>query len=389
MKKQILFVNSHLYAGGVERSLVDVLRHLDYNKFDVDLLLLEGKGDYIDELPPDLNIILRDTTSAYGPIKSVICKNIQSRNWFGIKYRLSLLLNRIIGVRTYNYIVKLLGINKRYDSAIAYRIGSSADIIAYGVKAEQKICWWHHGAICEGHDTESWIKVWRNFDKLVAVSSGVREILADLSVDLIPKLTVIPNMVDAEQICAMGDSGDNPYLDKETINFVTVGRIVIEKHIENVVEVAICLRKDGRLNFKWFIVGDGELYDDIAQHIQQADIADRVILCGRQANPYPYIKYADMMVHTSHIESQGLVIQEAMALGTPCVITRSVGPSGFVVDGKNGVMVEPTVESLVQGIYRLAESPELRSTIIANGHKTLQQGYTPKIVIEKIEKLIQ
>ena len=40
-KKRILFINGHLNAGGVERSLVDVLRHMDYTKYAVDLLLLE------------------------------------------------------------------------------------------------------------------------------------------------------------------------------------------------------------------------------------------------------------------------------------------------------------------------------------------------------------
>ena len=95
-----------------------------------------------------------------------------------------------------------------------------------------------------------------------------------------------------------------------------------------------------------------------------------------------------MMIHTSHIESQGLVIQEAMALGTPCVVTRSVGPSEFIIDGENGVMVEPNVDSLIKGIYRLAEDKALQNKIITNGRDTLSRGYTPEVVIEKIEKLI-
>lgn len=384
-RRNILFVNGHLNVGGVEKSLVDVLKHIDYSKQDVDLLLLEDLGDYLGELPSQVNIIHKDTRGAYGPLFSTCLYNIKTKNWFCIQYRFGILAVKLFGKTCYKWIGKLLGIKTQYDAAIAYRVGISADIVAHGVNAHKKLCWWHHGEI---KPTDNLLHL-NYFDNVVAVSDGIKDLIITHNPDLANKLIVIPNMVDAEQICAMGDSGDNPYLDKETINFVTVGRIVIEKHIENVVEAAIRLRKDGRLNFKWFIVGDGELYDDIAQHIQQADIADRVILCGRQANPYPYIKYADMMVHTSHIESQGLVIQEAMALGTPCVITRSVGPSGFIVDGKNGVMVEPTVESLVEGIYRLAESPELQSTIIANGHKTLEQGYTPKYVIEKIEKLIE
>ena len=95
-----------------------------------------------------------------------------------------------------------------------------------------------------------------------------------------------------------------------------------------------------------------------------------------------------MMIHTSYIESQGLVIQEAMALGTPCVVTRSVGPSEFIIDGENGVMVEPNVDGLIKGIYRLAEDKALQNKIITNGRDTLSHGYTPEVVIEKIEKLI-
>lgn len=131
MKKCILFINSHLYAGGVERSLVDVLRHLDYKKFQVDLLILEGKGDYFEEIPSQVNLITRNIGSAYGPLKTVLIKNIKKRNWFGIKYRFALIALRILGQKVYKYLIKILGINKSYDTAIAYRVGPSADIIAY------------------------------------------------------------------------------------------------------------------------------------------------------------------------------------------------------------------------------------------------------------------
>lgn len=46
MKKKILFANLHMNTGGVEKSLLDVLQHLDYSKYEVDLLLFQGIGDY-------------------------------------------------------------------------------------------------------------------------------------------------------------------------------------------------------------------------------------------------------------------------------------------------------------------------------------------------------
>lgn len=64
--KKILFINGHLNTGGVERSLVDVLRHMDYTKYAVDLLLLEDIGDYASELPPEVNVLFRDLHNTYG-----------------------------------------------------------------------------------------------------------------------------------------------------------------------------------------------------------------------------------------------------------------------------------------------------------------------------------
>ena len=44
-KKKVLFINGHLNVGGVEKSLTDILRHMDYDQYEVDLLLLEDTGD--------------------------------------------------------------------------------------------------------------------------------------------------------------------------------------------------------------------------------------------------------------------------------------------------------------------------------------------------------
>lgn len=42
---KILITNGHLGIGGVEKSLVDLLKSIDYSKHQVDLLLFEGLGN--------------------------------------------------------------------------------------------------------------------------------------------------------------------------------------------------------------------------------------------------------------------------------------------------------------------------------------------------------
>ena len=44
-KRNILFIMSSLRNGGAERSLVNLLQLLDYDKYNVDLLLFQNEND--------------------------------------------------------------------------------------------------------------------------------------------------------------------------------------------------------------------------------------------------------------------------------------------------------------------------------------------------------
>ena len=78
IKKRLLFVNGHLNVGGVEKSLVDLLKAIDYDKYEVDLVLFEELGDYIDEIPKEVNIKFYDLTNTYGAFLKCIFSNYQN-----------------------------------------------------------------------------------------------------------------------------------------------------------------------------------------------------------------------------------------------------------------------------------------------------------------------
>ncbi len=93
--KHILFINGHLNTGGVERSLVDILRHMDYTKYAVDLLLLEDIGDYASELPSEVKVLFRDLHNTYGGVASSVRRCIAARDWMCLRLRLLFLLRKI------------------------------------------------------------------------------------------------------------------------------------------------------------------------------------------------------------------------------------------------------------------------------------------------------
>lgn len=229
MKKELLFVNGHLNVGGVEKSLADLLSHLDYSKYNVDLLLLEDKGDYLAQIPKQVNIIFFDTTRAYGPLLDVLIDNLLVWHWSTIVYRVIRLIASKCGKKSNRMLRGLLSLNKNYDAAIAYRVGICAELVAYTVSAKRKLVWWHHGEINEESSTiADYNETWKNFDNVVAVSQGCKEMLVRTFDSLIKKIVVVPNMVDVDRIIKKAGN-KSPYdLQNSKINIISVGRLCME-----------------------------------------------------------------------------------------------------------------------------------------------------------------
>ena len=55
--KNILFVMPSLGSGGAEKSLVNLLSLLDYEKYNVDLLLLKPEGLFLGQIPQEVNVL--------------------------------------------------------------------------------------------------------------------------------------------------------------------------------------------------------------------------------------------------------------------------------------------------------------------------------------------
>ena len=141
MKQRILFINGHLNAGGVEKALIDVLRHMDYERFDVDLLLLEGKGDYAPLLPRQVRIIERPLQNTYGSLVGALLRCIRERDWFSLWMRLVFLSMKLFGQNAVRLARKPLLGNVHYDCAVGFRPGICTQVAAFAADADRRITW--------------------------------------------------------------------------------------------------------------------------------------------------------------------------------------------------------------------------------------------------------
>lgn len=388
-KKRLLFVNGHLNVGGVEKSLVDLLRHLDYSKYDVDLLLLQDLGDYYSELPKDVNVLYRNINQAYGALLPSLFGNLINGRWRELMFRLALMTSSVFGDSALKMVALPLGITKKYDCAIAYRVDICERIVAHVVRSRRKLLWWHHG---ECNYTEKQIvqanSTWKYFDHVVTVSEGCMKMLQDKFSYPAKQYVVIPNLIDIERINQMA-GGISPYSESpDTLIMVTVGRLSQEKHIDNVPLAARLLIEKGITQFRWFVVGDGDEREHIECVIREQRVSDQVVLLGAKTNPYPYIKYANILVHTSYVESQSITVLEAMALKTPCVVCKSLGPMEFMEDGKNGMLVGQGAEELSNGICSIVKSPNMDDFVFA-GFKVVKERFSSETVLAMFSTLIR
>ena len=123
-----------------------------------------------------------------------------------------------------------------------------------------------------------------------------------------------------------------------------VGRVEPRKGVLDLLRAAPALLQ-ARPDARFVIVGDDELgasrdYRDEA-HALAGALGDRVLLTGAVPDANRLMAWFDVLAVPSLVEPFGTVAAEALAAGTPVVATRSGGMAEYVVDGRNGALVEP------------------------------------------------
>ena len=360
---KLLFVNGHLNAGGVEKSLIDLLKSIDYTEHQVDLLLFEGYGDYLSQIPSSVNIIMCDLHSTYGAFVPSILNNMKNGDFRSVLLKVIFTLASRLGVK-YISLMKLLKITpKDYDCAIAYRVGICSEYVAFALNTKKKYMWWHHG---EFNFSADQVKRWRDtslrMNKIVCVSEFTKNMILPYVLEKKNDLEVIPNMVLPEEIEKKAYE-KNPYEDVSGLKLVSVGRMSPEKHMLDCVKTMDILFKKGYKDLKWYLVGDGIERNQIEQTIISKNLQDNVFCVGSQNNPYPYIAHADIFVHPSYVESQGLAVLEALTLKRASVITKSDGVCEFIINNQNGVLVEKGPLFLADAIIDLIENEYKRELL--------------------------
>ncbi|MFP3317292.1 MAG: glycosyltransferase family 4 protein, partial [Candidatus Nanopusillus sp.] len=98
---------------------------------------------------------------------------------------------------------------------------------------------------------------------------------------------------------------------------------------------------------------------------------------------------SDAFLYTSYVEGFGLPPLEAMACGTPVVMTDNKGSRDYAVNGFNALISQPgDVKSLVDNLLKVLQDDKLRDKLIENGLETAKK-FTWEKTVENFEKALK
>lgn len=153
--------------------------------------------------------------------------------------------------------------------------------------------------------------------------------------------------------------------------FVSVAQLNANKGHADL--LAACAILTGEVDFELHIVGEGPLDSTLRDLARSLALADRVKFVGRLGRQIVLqeLMDADALIVSSHRETFGVVLVEALACGKPVISTRCGGPED-IVTAENGLLVAPSApKELADAMRRMVgcahefDAARLRSDCLA------------------------
>lgn len=376
--KRIAIISKTYGNGGVEKALVNLLKHIDYNQYQVDLFVPKIVSEVY---PEQVSLIKMKSVFSELSIKYIVSHPLQMVVACAVS-----LLNRINSQRSYitqlrqNVWTQQIN-NTWYDLAIAYDgpLGYSIFYTLFNVSARKKV-FWVHGSIKGDNIPEEIItQYYSNFNKLVFVSESIMNEFVSFWPKMKQKTDFFYNFIDEKEIRMKACQGCEIQKEEDKIVLVTVARLSLEKGIDMAIKVALLLKQCG-LRYIWYIVGDGNQRKSLEAEIQKWALGREVIFVGEKDNPYPYMNACDIYIQPSRTEGFCTTTREAKILCKPVVTFDVGGMREQFSDKVNGIIIErEDTKALAQAIFSLAKNPEMR--------KKMSKELEKDIIADNDEKL--
>lgn len=302
MRKKLLLTINSLRSGGAERVVSQLLTHLQ-DDFEIHLALYNKVIEY--DIPADIKII--------------DLKQSETDNQFLTLLKLPLLSYRLSKYCRKNNITNSVAFLNRpcYINALMRRW--------WGYKGRVVMCERTHQSTMlqtKGRLTR-WITKflvkfsYSNADLVLANSKAMKTDL-ERYLEVKTPIRVIYNPVDLDELKLKMNEAVPYDFDPEVFYFISVGNFRKEKNYPLLLDAFATIKKP---NCKLLLIGGGYMEDVLRKKTEELGLQQSVVFCGKDSNPFKYLKHAQCFVMCSDVEGFPNVLLEAIACGKAAVST--------------------------------------------------------------------
>lgn len=367
---RILFLINTLRGGGAEKTLVDFANNLPDNQYDITVQTIDNSGVYINQLNSNIHY-----------------KTINNQKGFIRKIFNHILTFNLSAKWIYNKFIK-----NDYNIEIAFLEGLPTKIIGASTNTKAKKIAWVHTDLMSYFDSVSVYKnisenkiCYQRFDKIACVSDSVREKFIERFGNMGSKVQTVYNIVLDDVIRTKAVESIKEFKHDFPI-VVSCGRLCEQKGFDRLLHIHKKLLDENIQHYLW-IVGDGDLRLQFETYIKENNLMNTVKLLGFQANPYKYIKNADLFVCSSVAEGFSTVVTESAILGIPIISTDVAGAREPRDYPRCYKVVENNEDSLYLAMKQiLANNEELEKAKLYT--QSIMHNFDKEVYLQNIIKFI-
>jgi glycosyltransferase involved in cell wall biosynthesis len=263
-KGRLAFVLPHMTGGGAERVALRLMQDFVAQGHPVDLILMTRYGQLLELLPPEVRVIDCGGTRlwhVFGPLRRYLATT------------------DVAGVQAFMWPLTVV-------ATLAHRAAHSKAGLVLSDHTTLSRQYGHFGKLKRLMLRASIRAVYPLAAARVAVSESAADDLSAVSGIARGKTTVIYNPVDRPREVAADTPRFAPPWSPGAKRILTVGNLKPEKnHLGLIVAFELLLRE---IDAQLIIVGEGDLRDEIEDHIRDRGLTGKVLLPGFYLDPWPF-----------------------------------------------------------------------------------------------------
>ena len=377
-KKNICFVVNNFNVGGLEKVVLDLINHIDRNRFEMSVVCLDGAGKLFDQVNLDAGACL------------VLNKSHMIRTPVGTFDPASLWRMRgFFHERTID-IVHAHNMGPLAFGGVSARLCFRRPIVVYSE---------HNQFYSASPRARSKFALYiRLADHVVTVSHDLKRTL-EQKVHPFGPIRVIHNGIDGSKFAmGAGDSGSEGWRASVRAELgVTPDQILIgagvvlskQKGLPYLLEAAReVIDNEPRALFA--LAGDGPLREELRRIAADYNLGDRFQFLGYRDDMPRIVAALDIYALSSLWEGLPLSLVEALAMGKPIVATQVGGNCEVVDDWKGGITVPARdATALARALLTVCQDENFRARCQIENRDRFEQHFSLQSMVKAHETLYE